>query len=110
MLKIFTKLLNTSLRWPVRTYAGPKLLQERVFLWRVWRRQNLHAVVTRQLDAHEAKRLRRERGDTNINTSYKSEMSTNKVTWCVCFRGIITYTGTIRDQECVSGCHASVCV
>lgn len=73
MLKIFTKLLNASLRRPVRTNAGPKLLQERVFLWRVWRRQNLHAVVTRQLDAHEAKRLRRERGDTNINTCLFTE-------------------------------------
>lgn len=73
MLKIFTKLLNASLRWPVRTYAGPKLLQERVFLGRVWRRQNLHAVVTRQLDAHEAKRLRREGGDTNINTCLFTE-------------------------------------
>lgn len=73
MLKIFTKLLNASLRRPVRTNAGPKLLQERVFLWRVWRRQNLHAVVARQLDAHEAKRLRRKRGDRNINTCLFTE-------------------------------------
>lgn len=45
--------------YPVQTYTGPKLLQESVFLLWVRRRQNLHSVVTSQLDAHQAKRLRK---------------------------------------------------
>lgn len=62
----FLKRFLTSQRRPVHTYAGPKLLQERVFLRGVWRRQDLHSVVTRQLDAHEAKWLRREKKNSHF--------------------------------------------
>lgn len=72
-------MLQTSQHWRVQTYAGPKLLQERPFLWRVGRRQDLHSVVTSQLDAHEAKRLMEERRG-NEHTCVNTEIHAFKKT------------------------------
>lgn len=107
--------LQTSQHWPVRTDAGPKLLQERVFLRRVRRRQNLRSVVTSQLDAHKAKRLRRERRWEHTCTldeccSYIMSILLRYVTKMYNCLVFLTYAGSVHDQECVSGRHASMCV
>lgn len=103
--QVFQCELQKCQRGSVRTYAGPKLLQETVILWRVWRRQHLRPVVTSQLDAHEAKRLRSKRDE--IITRACTRFTRSHTVYIL---SVFTYAGSVRDQERVSGRHTSMCV
>lgn len=103
--QVFQCELQKCQRGSVRTYAGPKLLQETVILRRVWRRQHLRPVVTSQLDAHEAKRLCSKRDE--IITRACTRFTRSHTVYIL---SVFTYAGSVRDQERVSGRHTSMCV
>lgn len=106
--QVFQCELQKCQRGSVRTYAGPKLLQESVILWRVWRRQHLRPVVTSQLDTHEAKRLRSKRDEIITRAcAIKLELCFTR-SHTVYILSVFTYASSVRDQERVSGRHTSM--